>query len=45
MGLDASLFSGCLGGEEDFLEMVSEEAEVVLPYHVLRHVLRVLCTV
>lgn len=37
------------GGEEDFLELVSEEAEVVLPYHmllnVLCHILRVLCRV
>jgi len=49
MGLDASLFPGCLGSEEDFFEMVSEEAAVVLPYQmllgILHHPLRVLCTV
>lgn len=37
------------GRKVDFLEMVSEEAKVVLPYHmflsVLCHILRVLCTV
>lgn len=49
MGLDTPLFSGCLGDEEDFLEMLSGEAEVVLFYHVLlsilHHMLGVLCTV
>lgn len=46
MRLHASLFSGCLRGEDDVLVMVSE-VEVVLPDHILlsifHHILRVFC--